>query len=374
MRSTAPMWPRAKQSASAMTRDNSPLNPDDADRSGLLLVAAWLATGTLVLGAAWGPSGARGQSVPRPHESRDVLEWAPEGSWAPPDPPGQQPGSYPAYPQLGSQPPNWDTAGQPWPDSTATGSSGCGWPCFEPTRPFWRAGHWAPGGLGRLFRPPEAHDPDAGQALPGADWLDRPFNAGWFVGMLQGSSLVDDWVAGKQGFIGGFRLGWDFRRHWGCEMRLAFGGVALCDSQRAKDAQRAADDALGLPENHPFRRRFDRRRDANTCLWDVDLLYYPWGDTAWRPYLMAGLGTARIEFSDRLSVPYEETVFGLPLALGVKYRYNDWIALRLELADNIAFGQSFNTVHHLSLTGGMDVRFGGRRVAYWPWNPGRHYW
>ena len=25
------------------------------------------------------------------------------------------------------------------------------------------------------------------------------------------------------------------------------------------------------------------------------------------------------------------------------------------------------------VTGGIEVRFGGPRKAYWPWNPGRHY-
>jgi hypothetical protein len=194
------------------------------------------------------------------------------------------------------------------------------------------------------------------------------------MGMVQGSSLIDDWVAGEQGFFGGYRLGWDYDHYWGCEMRLGFGNVALCDSRRAKNAQEAADDAQGLAPDDPFRRRFDGRRDGTTTLWDVSLLYYPWGDAAWRPYLMAGLGVARIEFIDRLSTRYRESVFGMPLAVGAKYRCNERLALRLELADNIGFGDRLNTVHHVSLTGGVELRFGGTRVAYWPWAPGRHYW
>ena len=104
------------------------------------------------------------------------------------------------------------------------------------------------------------------------------------------------------------------------------------------------------------------------------MLYYPWGDATWRPYLLGGLGLSHIEFTDRLSTRYRECVFGMPLALGVKYRCNEWLALRLELADNIGFGGSVNGVHHVSLTGGAELRFGGSRVAYWPWDPGRHYW
>ncbi|HUT90926.1 MAG TPA: outer membrane beta-barrel protein [Thermoguttaceae bacterium] len=194
------------------------------------------------------------------------------------------------------------------------------------------------------------------------------------MGMVEGSTLVDDWVGGKRGFFGGYRLGWDYDHYWGYEMRLGFGNIGLCDSHRAKQAQQAADDAQELDLDDPFRRRFDRRRDLTTTVWDVSLLYYPWGDATWRPYLMAGLGVSSIEFIDRLSTRYGDTVFGMPLAVGVKYRCNEWLALRLELADNIGFGGSFNGVHHMSLTGGAELRFGGSRVAYWPWNPGRHYW
>ena len=31
-------------------------------------------------------------------------------------------------------------------------------------------------------------------------------------------------------------------------------------------------------------------------------------------------------------------------------------------------------MHSLSLTTGLEFRFGGTRKAYWPWNPGLLYW
>ena len=31
-------------------------------------------------------------------------------------------------------------------------------------------------------------------------------------------------------------------------------------------------------------------------------------------------------------------------------------------------------LHNWSTTAGLEVRLGGTRKAYWPWNPGRHYW
>jgi len=246
--------------------------------------------------------------------------------------------------------------------------------CSEPIEPGWHPGGRVGGRLGGLFGPPADRHRGVGQPLVGESWRYRPLSAGWFMGMAWGGPLVDDWVSGNQGFFGGYRLGWDYDHYWGLEMRAAFGNVALYDSQRAKDAQRAADDQKGIAPDDPFRNRFEPRRDATAGFWDVSLLYYPWGDATWRPYLMAGLGTASVDFIDRLSTRYHETVFAMPVAIGVKYRHSPWMALRLELADNLAFGDTFDTAHFVSLTGGVEVRFGGSRVAYWPWHPGRHYW
>lgn len=211
-----------------------------------------------------------------------------------------------------------------------------------------------------LSRPPAGRHRGIAQPTRRESWLCRPLCAGSFIGMIHGGPLIDDWVSGGQGRFSGYRVGWDYHQYWGCEMRIAFGGVALCDSQRAMDSSEAVE--------------FNRRGDCIVHLWDVSLLYYPWGDATWRPYLMAGLGTAGIEFRDRLAILYKETTFAVPVAVGLKYRCTDWLAVRLECADNIAFGDEFNTLHQLSFTGGVEFRFGGSRRAYWPWNPGRHYW
>ena len=98
--------------------------------------------------------------------------------------------------------------------------------------------------------------------------------------------------------------------------------------------------------------------------------------TAWRPYIRAGLGTVRVQLQDRLGTQYDSTVVGMPWGIGVKYRVSNWLALRGEIADNVAIhaGSPFNTQHNFSFTFAMEVRFGGSRVAYWPWNPGIHYW
>jgi hypothetical protein len=221
-------------------------------------------------------------------------------------------------------------------------------------------------------------DQSAGLGLPRLreSWLYRPLSVGFFLGGVQGNSLIDDWVGEKQGVLGGVRLGWDHDCSWGGEMRFASGSVDIYDTQRAKLAQWEADNAAGMAADNPRRRRFEPRDGLDLFLWDVDLLYYPCGDSALRPYLLTGIGIAHISFYDRLSRDLGEVMVGMPVGLGLKCRLEDWLALRLECLDNIAFagGTGLNTLHHVSLTGGVEIRFGGPRRAYWPWNPGRHYW
>ena len=94
-----------------------------------------------------------------------------------------------------------------------------------------------------------------GRPLAQESWLHRPFSAGWFMGMAQGSPLIDDWVGLQRGFVGGYRFGWDETHFWGAEMRFSFGSIETLDSQRAIAAQVAADPTLTD--------EFNARRDAD---------------------------------------------------------------------------------------------------------------
>jgi hypothetical protein len=177
---------------------------------------------------------------------------------------------------------------------------------------------------------------------------------------MVGSTLVDDWVGQREGPVGGYRLGSELHEYWGWEMQISLGAVALFDSPWAKQSHgdgSAAD------------------RDCRYFLWDVSMLYYPWADALWRPYLRFGMGAARVEFYDLLGEKHAGTVLGMPVAAGIKFRLDEVVVLRWEVADHMAFGSGhgFNSLNNLSVTGGLDVRFGGPRKSYWPWNPGRHY-
>lgn len=228
----------------------------------------------------------------------------------------------------------------------------------------------------RLFRMPEERYRGPGQPLLQESWAYRPVSIGTVFGFVQGSTLIEDWIRANQGALGGFQLGWDVEQYWGLETRFAWAGVEVVDGGRAIAAQVAKDDAAGLDPDDPFRQRFNGRRNAEVFLWDAHVLYYPWGDSAWRPYLMLGMGATGVSFVDRTDVTYGETLFSFPFGLGVKYRVGDFLALRVECADYLAFGggSSLEMLHHLTVIGGLEVRFGGPRRAYWPWNPGRHYW
>lgn len=214
------------------------------------------------------------------------------------------------------------------------------------------------------------------QPMTQESWLFRPLSAGWFMGFMQGNELVEDWVGQGQGFFGGYRFGWDYDPYWGCEMRFGFASVALYDSDRAKAAQVADDLSRGITPDDPYFYRFDTRRDSGIRLWDVEMLWYPFGDTQLRPYFLLGMGSARVDFMDRLSERRIKSVLAMPIAIGFKYRLRDWLAVRVEATDNFiaGSGSGFKNLHNFSLTAGLEVRFGGTRTAYWPYYPGRHYW
>jgi hypothetical protein len=181
-------------------------------------------------------------------------------------------------------------------------------------------------------------------------WLRRPFSVGLFMGPIVGSPLINDSIQQGTGFLGGGRFGYDFDDDWGLETRLASASFPVsCDFQNDGS-----------------------QHSADHFLWDIDFLYYPWGDAAVRPYVLMGIGTARIKFADQWGNDQARILAGMPVGIGIKWKLSDWFVCRLECLDNVAFagGSVFQTQHNPSLTGGLEIRFGRPHVQYWPWNPG----
>jgi hypothetical protein len=191
-----------------------------------------------------------------------------------------------------------------------------------------------------------------GEPLYGASWLNRPLGAGWFAGFMQGSHPILGLVGQHGGFFGGYRFTWDYDYYYGLEARLGGGAIGL--KYPGYDYPTATSDLYVA---------------------DINLLYYPLGDARWRPFVSLGLGTTKISFYDREDAYYGGVLVSLPFGVGLKYRWREWLALRCDIMDNLAFGRGpFNTMNNVSYTGGVEIRFGGLRKTYYPWHPSRQIW
>ena len=182
-------------------------------------------------------------------------------------------------------------------------------------------------------------------------WRHRPISASWFVGViwgddLQGLDFINARVKEDSGFLAGARLGWDWSDYFGGEMRLGFSAIDLQDPLEGFN--------------------------NDIILWDGSLLFYPTGDTRLRPYVLTGVGLVNVD----VATDQSRRLLGMPIGGGVKYRWGNRMALRLELLDNIALpsGSGLETMHNISLTAGLEFRLGGSRRSYWPWEPSRLGW
>jgi hypothetical protein len=169
--------------------------------------------------------------------------------------------------------------------------------------------------------------------------------------------LADDILAGhveanSAPFLG-LRLGNDFDHFWGWEIRYAY--------TRIETFTRA-----GLPIAEPCREYYV----------DVALQYYPWGDSHWRPYLLAGLGFMNARYMNDASRFIDDTALSMPLGLGLKIYQSPWFTIRFDATDNISFGGShLDSMHNFSLSMGVEIRFGGKnRPSYFPWTGNTSYW
>ena len=185
-----------------------------------------------------------------------------------------------------------------------------------------------------------------GQPLQGTSWLNRPYYVGAFAGTWLGESLISGEVDQGTGFFSGYWLGTDLNHYWGSELRLSLFYV---------NTSFAADGSPGI-------------RSRN-LVGDMNLLYHPWGDSRWRPYGSIGLGVAGFHFADHNSVAVDHTGLQLPIGFGVKYLCRNWLAVRLDVKDNIVFGgNGVETTSNWSFLGGVEVHWGAKSsTRYYPW-------
>ncbi len=184
-------------------------------------------------------------------------------------------------------------------------------------------------------------------------WTNRPVSVGGFIGGMFSTELISGRVDQEPSFFTGGRLGWDVSESWGLETRLGLAETNL----RGENA------SVFLDKNE-------------LTVWDADLMYYPWGESRLRPFLSLGLGFLQHDFVDDTGVRVKDTLFAIPFGLGFKYRIDQRLAIRFDLQDNFAFagGHDVESTNNISMTAGLELRFGGRKKNYWPWDPSRTWW
>ena len=190
-----------------------------------------------------------------------------------------------------------------------------------------------------------------GEPLWDSSWLNRPLHFDAFLGVAFGDKITSH-VHQRDTAFGGYRLGWDYDHYWGAEARIVGSHFELVDASTITNGDY-----------------------SDLVYGDLNLLYYPWGDARWRPYVSLGMGLTYAHLIDDLNRSINNTMFSMPFGMGVKYRVKDTITWRFDVTDNLSFGSGpVRTMNNVSLTGGVELHFGGRRRSYWPWNPSRHLW
>ena len=218
------------------------------------------------------------------------------------------------------------------------------------------------------FSSPNGPDRGVGMPLVSKSWLDHPYYFGGFVGGISGSQLVSKMINQKNGGHGGLIFGYNFNDYWGLESRLHFSAIDIRDTEYARDiVEGMINPGTGVV---PL---WTTRTNELTVL-DAAVHYYPLGNAKWRPYCRYGLGFGRQKFVNSFGYTSQSDIVTMPLGIGLRYWWNERLAIQADLTDNIIFASGIaKTQNNIACTIGLTYAFGtGRRVSpvhYWPATP-----
>ncbi len=182
-------------------------------------------------------------------------------------------------------------------------------------------------------------------ASDGYRWRDHPFSGGYFAGAIAGDPFHSGHGDDAVGLAISKRYGWDFAEHWGLETKLT--DAWLNNSTRFNPSDTQIERAL---------------------FWDASLMYYPWENTRFRPFVTLGAGMANFNVNDSQNQHVSRVLADVPFGLGFKYPIRDWLALRADLVDNLTIGGGgLPTMNNVVLMGGVEIRFGDLRKHFLPW-------
>jgi outer membrane protein with beta-barrel domain len=186
----------------------------------------------------------------------------------------------------------------------------------------------------------------------GTSWLNRPYYFGGELGWIWITRAQEDSVTRDVDIFGGIFIGWDWDYYWGSELRFGRATPELVNAES-----------------------LDARRNDVLFTWNYNAMYYPWGDAMLRPYWRWGIGNTKFDFPLDDGTRHDEWLFTFPIGLGFKYPFRPWLAGRAELTDYLSIGHNgLPTQNNLTLTFGLEWRFGIHPKSYWPWYPSRHQW
>ncbi|HEY5313775.1 MAG TPA: hypothetical protein VIK18_14705 [Pirellulales bacterium] len=175
-------------------------------------------------------------------------------------------------------------------------------------------------------------------------WRGQPFAISGFAGVTDGGPIMHGHVDERPSAYEGLNFSWDYDHYWGFEKRLGFGELNLTNG------------------NH------QPLSTGGSITGEYRFMYYPLGNSRWRPFLTAGLGWTDFYFHDDQNMQHIDTVFTVPFGAGLKYLYTDRIAFRADLIDEFTVGYgAVSTFHYVALTFGLEVRY-GKRLLHMPWH------
>ena len=190
-----------------------------------------------------------------------------------------------------------------------------------------------------------------GIPLRTTSWLNRPYEFGLDTGAFIMGKRASGNNARNNDLMAAAHLGADWDHYWGAQARIAWSTPEFVSSV---DSTSQTSDSI--------------------LIYDVSLLYYPWGDSRIRPYYRLGLGLTDLDFINNDGIREDNTMLTMPLGIGIKYQSERWLAIRAEAVDHFTWGQnSASSMQNFTLTLGFEWRYGGRPNSGWS-SPRRETW
>ncbi|MDR2757406.1 MAG: outer membrane beta-barrel protein [Planctomycetaceae bacterium] len=220
------------------------------------------------------------------------------------------------------------------------------------------------------FSTPSGPHRGVGQPLLNRSWLDHPYYFGGFCGHISGSQLVSGLVDQKNGGTGGLIFGYNLNEYWGLESRLHFASIDIIETDAGREAFKNWYTATSPDKPVPV---LTTRNNRLSTL-DVAVHYYPLGNAKWRPFFKYGLGFSRESFIDTYSKKRNENTVTMPFGIGLRYWWNENLAIQADLLDNVVFSSGITkTQNNIAFCVGLTYSFGNskkkRPTVYFPYTP-----